>query len=646
MIGKETQDSVKRLIIGFDDARGIVTGIGLGAAWNVADVSTGSTVVIFGLGTVGLSGWGLTVTLGVPKVKLEMSARYGLLLMGRTLKGSLFWGWKPKSDLPSLVKKYLNKLQWVNSEEREEKVGSIVCSNVYDFSVDGCNLYDDFFSTGFMQLDHVKTLSLRDNNFTFLPECIKELQFLTRLDVSGCLHLREIKGVSPNLKDFTARECISLSSSSSSMLSNQELHEAGQTMFCFPRGSIPEWFNHRSRGPSSSFWFRNEFPDNVICLLLARVEFQDEIVCHMPKVFINGKLHYDFDYVIAKKVKLDYTYLFDLKSAFELDDLSEVALEKEWNHVEITYAGLIETSLFKATGIHVFRQDDIRYDDPNGKGKLKHELNSFESQPLIKKPRQISMDSVCRRCNFLEETCLHALRDCPEVAAFWRSPSKTIDIVFKRYKEYMRAHASHNLMTRNLLKWKPENSKDWLLRLNVSGAYDPSSGTAACGGIFSDNLGRFVLGFSVKLVECWSIDEAEIWGIYHGMKTARMYDIWDLYRDILRHDSIPISPKIARQHDFGKILVQSGSEIAIEFVLDGCPTSTCTSTSVLHCFPLCQELKALTSATNQLYFFWVTDGATAAADSFAEFGLSMKQQAASIFSACPSFCQPFIKEYR
>jgi hypothetical protein len=28
---------------------------GLGAAWNVADISKGSTVVIFGLGTVGLS---------------------------------------------------------------------------------------------------------------------------------------------------------------------------------------------------------------------------------------------------------------------------------------------------------------------------------------------------------------------------------------------------------------------------------------------------------------------------------------------------------------------------------------------------------------------------------------------------------------
>lgn len=160
---------------------------GLGAAWNVADISEGSTVVIFGLGTVGLSvaqgarirgasqiigvdtnpekcdkakdfgitefinpndcnepiqqvikritdggadysfecigdtgmittalqsccdGWGLTVTLGVPKVKPEVSAHYGLFLSGRTLKGSLFGGWKPKSDLPSLVEMYMNK---------------------------------------------------------------------------------------------------------------------------------------------------------------------------------------------------------------------------------------------------------------------------------------------------------------------------------------------------------------------------------------------------------------------------------------------------------------------------------------------------------------------------------------------------------
>ncbi|XP_074269551.1 alcohol dehydrogenase-like 6 [Silene latifolia] len=160
---------------------------GLGAAWKVADISEQSTVVIFGLGTVGLSivlgakqrgasqiigvdtnpdkfeqakafgvtkclnpsdydepiqqvikdmtgggadfafecvgdtgtvttalqscseGWGLTVTLGVPKVNPEVKAHYATFLCGRTLKGTLYGGWKPKTDLPKLVDMYMNK---------------------------------------------------------------------------------------------------------------------------------------------------------------------------------------------------------------------------------------------------------------------------------------------------------------------------------------------------------------------------------------------------------------------------------------------------------------------------------------------------------------------------------------------------------
>ncbi|XP_026408289.1 alcohol dehydrogenase-like 6 [Papaver somniferum] len=160
---------------------------GLGAAWKVADISKGSNVAIFGLGTVGLSvaqgarlrgasriigidtnpdkyekgkafgvtdfinpadcgepiqqvikritdggadysfecigdtgmittalqsccdGWGVTITLGVPKVNPETKTHYGLLLSGKTLKGTLFGGWKPKSDLPSLVDMYMKK---------------------------------------------------------------------------------------------------------------------------------------------------------------------------------------------------------------------------------------------------------------------------------------------------------------------------------------------------------------------------------------------------------------------------------------------------------------------------------------------------------------------------------------------------------
>ncbi|KAJ3680313.1 hypothetical protein LUZ60_016591 [Juncus effusus] len=165
---------------------------GLGAAWKVADITEGSTVVIFGLGTLGLSvaqgaksrgasriigvdinpekfekgkafgvtdfinpnessqpiqqvikeltnggadysfecvgdtqvvstalqscsdGWGVTVTLGVPKSNPNITTHYGMLLSGKTLKGSLFGGWRPKSDLPFLVDKYTHNEIQVN----------------------------------------------------------------------------------------------------------------------------------------------------------------------------------------------------------------------------------------------------------------------------------------------------------------------------------------------------------------------------------------------------------------------------------------------------------------------------------------------------------------------------------------------------
>lgn len=162
---------------------------GLGAAWKVADIRKGSTVVIFGLGTVGLSvaqgaklrgasqiigvdtngekcekakafgvtefinpndytdepiqqvvrrltdggadyafecvgdtglvttalqsccdGCGVAVTLGVPKSPPpEITAHYSLFLSGRSLRGSLLGGWRPKSEIPVLVDMYLKK---------------------------------------------------------------------------------------------------------------------------------------------------------------------------------------------------------------------------------------------------------------------------------------------------------------------------------------------------------------------------------------------------------------------------------------------------------------------------------------------------------------------------------------------------------
>ncbi|KAF6136691.1 hypothetical protein GIB67_018694, partial [Kingdonia uniflora] len=65
-------------------------------------------------------GWGMTVTLGVPKAKTKITAHYGLLMSGKSLKGSLFGGWKPKSKIP-LVDMYQRKAHCKEHFEDEEQ---------------------------------------------------------------------------------------------------------------------------------------------------------------------------------------------------------------------------------------------------------------------------------------------------------------------------------------------------------------------------------------------------------------------------------------------------------------------------------------------------------------------------------------------
>ena len=73
--------------------------------------------------------------------------------------------------------------KWLKQEEDEGKMGSIVSSKVKQLSTLSCNLDDDFFSIDFTWFAHVKELYIAENNFTILPECIKECQFLRILDV-------------------------------------------------------------------------------------------------------------------------------------------------------------------------------------------------------------------------------------------------------------------------------------------------------------------------------------------------------------------------------------------------------------------------------------------------------------------------------
>ena len=63
-----------------------------------------------------LQGWGKTVVLGVDKPGSQLSfSSLEVLHSGKSLMGSLFGGLKPKSDIPILVKWYMDKVIYVLS---------------------------------------------------------------------------------------------------------------------------------------------------------------------------------------------------------------------------------------------------------------------------------------------------------------------------------------------------------------------------------------------------------------------------------------------------------------------------------------------------------------------------------------------------
>lgn len=58
-------------------------------------------------------GWGVAVLVGVPHKDAVFKTHPVNLLNERTLKGTFFGNYKPRSDLPSVVEKYMNKVKTV-----------------------------------------------------------------------------------------------------------------------------------------------------------------------------------------------------------------------------------------------------------------------------------------------------------------------------------------------------------------------------------------------------------------------------------------------------------------------------------------------------------------------------------------------------
>ncbi|BAU01584.1 TMV resistance protein [Vigna angularis] len=270
------------------------------------------------------------------------------------------------------------------ANEGAEKVSSILSTNVQYLQLRCCNLTDDFFPTLLPWFANMKNLDLSGNNFTVIPECIKEFHFLTRLNLNFCERLQEIRGIPPNLKYFFAIDCQSLTSSCRSMLLNQELHEAGSTFFYLPGAKIAEWFEFQTLELPISFWFRGKLPAMAICLAMERVcEYSTSeggkyrpLVIHStfrfmsPIVIINGNEHL----LETWEMLDDCTCVFDLRETKLKNDLDEELVENEWNHVEVTcrYVSLGQTLI--KHGIHVFKQEssveEIRFTDPSRKRNL------------------------------------------------------------------------------------------------------------------------------------------------------------------------------------------------------------------------------------------------------------------------------------
>ncbi|QHO25231.1 Putative ribonuclease H protein [Arachis hypogaea] len=260
--------------------------------------------------------------------------------------------------------------------------------------------------------------------------------------------------------------------------------------------------------------------------------------------------------------------------------------------------------------------------------------------------RHLTTDNACPRCRQHEESILHLLRDCSYARRVWQRliPANGIHsffntslhdwlilnltansywsclfgvaisslwffrnkLVFKgeivdaasgsyqiqaRTKEFLKV-ATSNLKPKNnqdtsgsIIRWVRPNGE--YIKLNVDGSWFAHRSNAACGGVFRDSAGRYLIGFAGNLGNC-SIMHAELWAIVHGLT-------------------------IAITHGYQNLMVESDSVAAINFIKNG-------SSSGHHCAPLIQDVRVLTERLKKVSWIHVFREANTVADQLAKKG--------------------------
>ncbi|MED6183284.1 hypothetical protein PIB30_036470 [Stylosanthes scabra] len=102
---------------------------------------------------------------------------------------------------------------------------SVPSQNLTSLFLENTNLSNDFFPLAVAWFPNVERLDLRGNNFTILPECIQQFCFLKDLRLKDCPHLRDIRGLPPNLEYLSIVNCKSLSPRAKRVLLNQTVDD-------------------------------------------------------------------------------------------------------------------------------------------------------------------------------------------------------------------------------------------------------------------------------------------------------------------------------------------------------------------------------------------------------------------------------------
>jgi hypothetical protein len=133
---------------------------------------------------------------------------------------------------------------------------------------------------------------------------------------------------------------------------------------------IPEWFEHQSKGPSISFWFRNKIPSIALFVVSKSMDdksLQSEFHSQRVIMFVNGDQYFlDERNGVYRIIEQDHTYLYDLH--LQGRNMEKSLLKNEWNHVKVMYKNKMMIPVLIESGIHVFKyegsMEDVQFTNP------------------------------------------------------------------------------------------------------------------------------------------------------------------------------------------------------------------------------------------------------------------------------------------